>query len=53
MLNMKYEVTEKKAAQLLGVSPARVSQLVKEKLLDTVTFMGMFVIFVESINGYH
>lgn len=52
MLNMKYEVTEKKAAQLLGVSPARVSQLVKEKLLDAVTFNGKIRISEESINRY-
>lgn len=37
---MRHELTEKKAAQLLGVTVSRVSQLVKEKRLDAITIRG-------------
>lgn len=49
---MKYEITEKKAAQLLGVSISRVSQLVKDKLLDATTLNGKVRIAQESIACY-
>ncbi|MDO4291271.1 MAG: DNA-binding protein [Eggerthellaceae bacterium] len=49
---MKYEITEKKAAQLLGVSPARVSQLVNDKLLDAVKINGRVRISAKSIDLY-
>lgn len=52
ILNMKYEVTEKRAAQMLGVSTARVSQLVGEALLDAVTINGRVRISAESIAVY-
>ncbi len=52
MLNMKHELTEKKAAQLLGVSTSRVSQLVKEKRLDAITVRGNVRISQDSVDLY-
>lgn len=49
---MKYELTEKKAAQLLGVSLSRVSQLVGGKQLDAVTINGRVRISKESVARY-
>lgn len=49
---MRYEITEKKAAKILGVSVGRVSQLVKDKLLDATTFNGEVRIAEESIVRY-
>lgn len=52
MLNMKYELTEKKAAHLMGVSASRVSQLVGNKQLDAVTINGRVRISEESVARY-
>lgn len=52
ILNMKHELTEKKAAQLLGVSASRVSQLVGEKRLDAITINGNVRISEESVKRY-
>ena len=49
---MKYELTEKKAAEILGISESRVSQLVKGKLLDAVTINGRVRISRESAEQY-
>lgn len=49
---MKYEITEKKAAEILGISESRVSQLVKGKLLDAVTINGRVRISRESAERY-
>ena len=49
---MKYELTEKKAAQLLGVSVSRVSQLLGEGKLDYVTIRGNVRISEESLRAY-
>lgn len=49
---MKHELTEKKAAQLLGVSVSRVSQLVGEGKLDYVTIRGNVRISEESVLAY-
>lgn len=49
---MKHEITEKKAAQMLGLSVGRVSQLVKEKALDAITVNGKIRISKESIELY-
>ena len=49
---MDYTVTEKKAAQALGVSPSRISQLVRSKLLDAVTINGKVRISEESLVRY-
>ncbi len=49
---MKYEVTEKKAAQLLGVSVGRVSQLVREGKLDYITIRGNVRISEEALLAY-
>lgn len=52
ILNMKHEITEKKAAAMLGVTRSRVSQLVKDKLLDAITINGKVRISEESILLY-
>ena len=49
---MKYELTEKKAAQLLGVSVSRISQLIGEGKLDYVTIRGNVRISEESLRAY-
>lgn len=49
---MKYELTEKKAAEIIGISESRVSQLVKDKLLDAVTINGRVRISRESAERY-
>lgn len=49
---MKYEVTEKKAAERLGISQSRISQLVSAKLLDAVTINGKVRISEESLLRY-
>lgn len=49
---MKYELTEKKAAALLGVTEGRVSQLVKDGSLDHVTIRGCVRISKESVAQY-
>ena len=53
ILNMKkYEFSEKKAAQALGVSLGRVSQLIASKQLDSTTINGKIRISGESIQAY-
>ena len=49
---MRHELTEKKAAQLLGVTVSRVSQLVKEKQLDAIAIRGSVRIAEESVTRY-
>ena len=49
---MKYEISEKKAAVLLGVSESRISQLVSDGRLDYVTIRGNIRISKESIEEY-
>lgn len=49
---MKHELTEKKAAVLLGVTVGRVSQLVNEKLLDAIKVNGSVRISRESVDVY-
>lgn len=53
ILNMKkYEFSEKKAAQALGVSLSRVSQLIASKQLDSTTINGKIRISGDSIQAY-
>ncbi len=49
---MKYELSEKKTAALLGVSVGRISQLVGAKQLDAVTINGKVRISRQSVEGY-
>lgn len=49
---MKYELTSKRAAQVLGVSASRISQLVSSKQLDAITVNGSIRISEESVALY-
>ena len=49
---MKHEITEDRAAEMLGVSVGRVSQLVKDKTLDAININGNVRISKKSIDLY-
>ena len=49
---MKYEIKISKAAEMLGVSESRVSQLISSGTLDSVTINGRRRISKESIEHY-
>lgn len=49
---MKYELKISQAAELLGVSESRVSQLISKGLLDSVTINGRRRISRESVEHY-
>jgi excisionase family DNA binding protein len=49
---MKYEIKISKAADMLNVSPSRISQLISAGVLDSVTIRGQRRISKESIETY-